>query len=203
MFWTCLGTGFWTGCRLSKARLTRLGLRQLPEQATLTANGEGTMAENIGFGPGLICAGHGSPRMTGWPSGVGGAIGACEGGLTRPDLADALPAATVLDAEPLARVAGRARSLHGWLTTQGYTDLHCEIPVLAHTPEGAEIPGTLDLLATGPQGALLIDHKPGGSGTDLGPYWSQLSAYVNVINQTLPACNLRGAAVFWIDHGRL
>ena len=123
--------------------------------------------------------------------------------LTRPDLTPALPAATGLDAPTLALVSARAEALKIWLTEQGYTDLRCEIPVLGHTPEGAEIPGTIDLLAVGPQGSLLIDHKSGGAGNGLGPYWSQLAAYAGLIGEFFPGHPLRGAGVFWIDHGQL
>jgi ATP-dependent helicase/nuclease subunit A len=112
--------------------------------------------------------------------------------LTRPDLATALSAATGLDEATVALVAERAAALKAWLTTKGYTDLQCEISVLGHTSEGAEIPGTIDLLAVSPQGCLLIDHKTGGSGAGFGPYWPQL-----------PAQKLKGVAVFWVDHGLL
>ena len=123
--------------------------------------------------------------------------------LTRPDLATALPAATGMDEATLALVAERAAALKAWLTTQGYTDLHCEIPVLGHSHEGAEIPGTIDLLAFGPQGCLLIDHKSGGGGEGFGPYWPQLLAYAELVLNHFPQHPLLGVAVFWIDYGRL
>lgn len=123
--------------------------------------------------------------------------------LARPDLAMALPAATRLDEVTLGLIAKRAEALKSWLATQGYTDLRCEIPVLGHTAEGAEIPGTMDLLALGAEGCLLIDHKSGGLGDGLGPYWPQLSAYAGLVGQMLPDHPLKGVAVFWVDHGRL
>nr|WP_233858860.1 UvrD-helicase domain-containing protein [Cereibacter sphaeroides] len=123
--------------------------------------------------------------------------------LTRPDLADALPAATGLDAAALGLVADRAAALKSWLTVEGYSTLHAEIPVSGRTPAGAEIAGTIDLLAIGPEGCLLIDHKSGGSGDGLGPYWPQLSAYADLVATTLPQHPLRGVAVFWLDHGQL
>ena len=55
--------------------------------------------------------------------------------------------ATGLDEVTLAPVSERADALKNWLATKGYTDLRPEIPVLGFTPEGAEIPGTIDLLA--------------------------------------------------------
>jgi len=123
--------------------------------------------------------------------------------LTRSDLIDALPAATGLDEATLALVAERANALKTWLSADGYTDLPCEIPVLGHTSEGAEIPGMIDLLAIGPKGCLLIDHKSGGAGLGLGPYWPQLSAYAGLTTKLFPQHPLQGVAVFWVDHGQL
>lgn len=123
--------------------------------------------------------------------------------LTRPDLAPTLSLATGLDPEELMLVAERANALKAWLSAAGYTDLHCEHPVQGRTAVGAEIPGTIDLLAFGPSGYLLIDHKSGGVGEGLGSYWPQLSTYAGVVRELLPASPLQGVAVFWIDHGRL
>lgn len=123
--------------------------------------------------------------------------------LTRSDLISDLPAATGLDEATLALVAERANALKTWLSADGYTDLQCEIPVLGHTPEGAEIPGMIDLLAIGPKGCLLIDHKSGGSGEGFGLYWPQLSSYASLVARLFPKHPLEGIAVFWIDHGRL
>lgn len=123
--------------------------------------------------------------------------------LTRPDLAPALALATGLDDATLALVAERATALKAWLADQGYTDLRAEIPVLGYTPEGAEIPGTLDLLAIGPAGAILIDHKSGGVGDGFGPYWPQLSSYTGLLAGLYPQHPLQGVAVFWVDHGWL
>ena len=123
--------------------------------------------------------------------------------LTRPELADALPAATGLDGETLSRIRDRADALRSWLEARSCTELQCEIPVLGHSEDGAEIPGSIDLLAKSPEGYLLIDHKSGGDGDGLGPYWPQLSTYLHIAGQTLPDHRIRGVGVFWIDHGRL
>lgn len=123
--------------------------------------------------------------------------------LTRPDLAPSLPAATGLDAATLALVEERAAALKAWLTADGYTDLRCEIPVLGHTPDGAEISGTIDLLATGPNGVCLIDHKTGGSGKGFGPYWPQLATYIDLLRDLFPPHPLNRMALFWLDHGVL
>ncbi len=123
--------------------------------------------------------------------------------LTRPNLAPSLPLATGLDPALLELVAERAQALKAWLNAVGFTELRCELPVLGHSAAGAEIPGIIDLLAIGPTGCLLIDHKSGGAGDGLGPYWPQLSTYAEVVRALLPASPLQAVAVFWIDHGRL
>lgn len=123
--------------------------------------------------------------------------------LTRPDLMPALASASGLDEAVLALVAERAEVLKVWLSAQGYTDLRCEVAVLGHTLDGAEIPGSIDLLAIGPKGCLLIDHKSGGAGEGFGPYWPQLAAYAGLAEKLLPDYPLMGVAVLWIDHGRL
>lgn len=123
--------------------------------------------------------------------------------LTRLDLITALPATTGLDEVTLALVVERAAALKTWLSSQGYTSLQCEIPVQEHTPEGAQLPGVIDLLAFGPKGCMLIDHKTGGTGAGFGPYWPQLSSYAALVAKLFPQHTLHGVAVYWIDHGRL
>lgn len=71
------------------------------------------------------------------------------------------------------------------------------------TKEGGEISGTVDLLACGPFGCMLIDHKTGGPGDGLGSYWPQLSAYGNLVSTLMPEKPATGLGIFWIDHGRL
>ena len=61
----------------------------------------------------------------------------------------------------------------------------------------------IDLLAIGPKGCLLIDHKTGGAGLGLGPYWPQISSYAALVARLFPQYSLRGVAVYWLDHGRL
>lgn len=123
--------------------------------------------------------------------------------LNRPDLAPRLPSATSLEKATLELISERAKALKEWLVADGYSDLATEIPVLGFTQDGAEIPGTIDLLAIGPKGSLLIDHKSGGSGEGFGPYWPQLSSYAELVAKLFPEHPLQGVAIFWFDHGRL
>lgn len=123
--------------------------------------------------------------------------------LNRPDLAYRLPSATPLDQATLELISERANALRQWLAEKGFTDLASEIPVLGFSKDGAEIPGIIDLLAIGPEGCLLIDHKSGGSGVGLGAYWPQLSSYAGLVKNLYPQYPLNGVAVFWVDHGHL
>ncbi|MFC2969487.1 UvrD-helicase domain-containing protein [Acidimangrovimonas pyrenivorans] len=206
-------------------------VRELPEHAEVTVYGENHMANPARFGaatplpaipltpwrlqpsqatsPGAAPASQAVALGPAWPETASNAARgtalhlALRTYLTRPDLGPTLPEATGLDETTLARVAERAAALKSWLTEQGYSDLQCEIPVLGRSPEGAEIPGTIDLLALGTRGCLLVDHKSGGTGQGLGAYWPQLSTYAGLVPQIAPGHPLQGVAVFWVDHGLL
>ena len=123
--------------------------------------------------------------------------------LTRPALLPELAGATGLDQSTLSMVATRASELQSWLAARGYQQLWSELALHGQTAEGAEISGSIDLLAIGPAGALLIDHKSGGCGEGFGPYWPQLTAYMALLEKCLPQYPLVGVGIFWIDHGRL
>jgi hypothetical protein len=81
--------------------------------------------------------------------------------------------------------------------------MRAELPLLGFSPEGAEIPGTIELLAVGSEGCLLIDHKSGGKGEGSSYYWPQLKSYGALVESRFPQHPLKGLAVFWIDHTRL
>lgn len=121
----------------------------------------------------------------------------------RPELTGNLPAATGLDSELLARIEERARVLKDWLMEQGYTDLRCEVPISGCLPEGSEVSGTIDLLAASPKSILIIDHKSGGIGEGLDPYWPQLSLYAQFVPAPLAAKPLQQIGIFWLVHGAL
>lgn len=206
-------------------------IRALPDQARLTVFGGGTAEQPARFGsadpmslvpqtpwrlnPSQLLSNVPPPPARGislgepWNAGQSSAARgtafhlAMRTCLARPELAPALAIATGLDSETLTQVAERARSLKDWLAAQGYSELHCEKPVTGLTKEGGEISGTIDLIACGPSGCILIDHKTGGPGDGLGTYWPQLSAYRNLMPTLMPGIPLRGLGIFWIDHGRL
>lgn len=206
-------------------------IRALPDQAGLTVFGGGTPKQAARFGsadpmsfvpqtpwrlnPSQLLSNVPPPPTRGiclgepWNAGPSSAARgtalhlAMRTCLARPELVPALAAATGLESETLTQVAERARTLKDWLTAQGYSELHCETPVVGTTKEGGEISGTIDLIACGPSGCILIDHKTGGPGDGLGTYWPQLSAYRNLMPTLMPGIPLRGLGIFWIDHGRL
>lgn len=123
--------------------------------------------------------------------------------LIRPDLAGRLPAATGLDHDTLLRTAQRAAALQAWLGQRGLNDLRCEVPFLSLKPDGSEIAGMIDLVAFGKKGAMLVDHKTGGDGKGMGPYWSQLEAYAALMPSLFPDHRLLGVIIHWVDHGAL
>ncbi|WBU54428.1 exodeoxyribonuclease V subunit beta [Paracoccus sp. SCSIO 75233] len=146
---------------------------------------------------------------TPWPTAQGGAARgtalhlALRCHLIRPDLAPALGNATGLDDATLERVAERAAALKSWLSVEGYNELYSEIQVLGRSAQGAEIAGSIDLFAIGPEGYLLIDHKSSGTGVGLGTHWPQLSAYAGLARELRPELPLMGLGLFWLDHGLL
>lgn len=196
-------------------------IRALPDQAGLTVFGGGTAEQPARFGsadpmslvpqtpwrlnPSQLLSNVSPPSARGislgepWNAGKSSAARgtalhlAMRTCLARSDLVPALAVATGLDRETLTQVAERARSLKDWLNAQGYSELLCEKQVTGLTKEGAEIAGTVDLIACGPSGCLLIDHKTGGPGNVLGPYWPQLYAYGNLMSKLMPGKPLRGA----------
>lgn len=119
--------------------------------------------------------------------------------LARPELRHRLPEATGLDAAAISALAERAAALRGWLAQAGYARLHCETPVQRRTADGAEINGVIDLLAEGPGGWLILDHKSGTGTFD--DYRGQLEAYAALVD--IPAGQLVRLAIHWIDRGEI
>jgi ATP-dependent helicase/nuclease subunit A len=119
--------------------------------------------------------------------------------LTRPDQRPRLAAATGLDAPTLDALAARAEALKDWLTREGYTTLHCEVPVQHRAASGAEVNGVIDLIAEGPAGLLVLDHKSGGGIYE--DYRGQLEAYAKAVH--ISRGQTMVVAIHWIDHARL
>ena len=70
----------------------------------------------------------------------------------RPDLAARLGPATGLDRETLDAIAAQAAAVTAWLRAEGFPELSFELPVQITAPDGSEINGVIDCLASGPRG---------------------------------------------------
>lgn len=125
---------------------------------------------------------------------------------SRPELADRLPAATGLDAATLAAITAQVAALKAWLVSEGYPDLHLEVPIHVTHPDGSETLGILDAVAMGPGRMLVIDHKTGPAPNPkarFASYWPQLAAYADALRLTFPAHHLHGVAIHWMNEGTL
>lgn len=206
-------------------------ITQLPEQASFTEYANGATFAATRFGPAMalparpltpwrlipskarsdtkVPESHSIDLGIPWPKTTSSAAQgtalhlALRTFLIRPDLAPALPAATGLEEAIIIQVSERAEKLKNWLTAEGYTDLRTEVSLLGSSSNGAEIAGTIDLLAMGSEGCLIIDHKSGGIGEGFSNYWPQLSSYRALVKNIFPEHPVRGLAVFWINHGQL
>lgn len=124
---------------------------------------------------------------------------------TRPDLAECLPAATCLPVRSLETIAEQVRALTGWLALQGYDRLHVELPFQQTTQSGAQVNGIVDLLAEGPAGALILDHKSGACPDPearFASYLPQLRAYAALV-EAERGVTVRGLAIHWMSEGTL
>lgn len=118
--------------------------------------------------------------------------------LTRPDLRPRLAPATGLDEGMIAALAARAEALRDWLSSEGYTRLHAEVAVQSRAASGAEVNGVIDLLAEGPAGRLILDHKSGGG--EFAGYWGQFESYRTLLVGGREVGE-QEIAVHWIDRG--
>lgn len=124
--------------------------------------------------------------------------------LSRPDLSAQLLPATGLEIDILRSLKDRVNRLRVWLEEMSFCEIRCEVSFKAVQPDESTVFGTIDLLACGPHGCIVIDHKTGSPGNGFGSYWPQLMAYAAVIPKAFPNLQpLRSVAVFWIDSGCL
>lgn len=118
----------------------------------------------------------------------------------RPELIDRLPAATGLDAATLAAIAAQAAALRARLAQDGFPDLHFELPIQIDNPDGSQLNGVIDLLAEGPEGLVIVDHKTGGG--SFAGYWPQLAAYAEAAARALGR-PVRRVGIHWMNAGTL
>lgn len=126
--------------------------------------------------------------------------------IQHPDKVDQLQAATGLSDKTLAEVASQASALTNWLAGQGYDRLHFELPLQEVADDGSETNAIIDLLAEGPHGLLIVDHKSGACpdpDTRFATYRPQLAAYAEQIRKAWPGKALHGIAINWMGEGRV
>jgi ATP-dependent exoDNAse (exonuclease V) beta subunit len=125
--------------------------------------------------------------------------------LCRPELTHRALEHCRVEQTELDILAEQARALRQSLADRGFAKLHVEQPIEIALPDGGIQTVILDLIAEGPDGFIIIDHKSGAV-TDhahrFESYWPQLAAYADVVEEKSPnpVC---GVAIFWTDTGEL
>ncbi|AVA13496.1 hypothetical protein [Sphingopyxis sp. MG] len=89
--------------------------------------------------------------------------------------------------------------------TLAYPRLHVEQPIEVPLSDGGSQSIILDLIAEGPNGFMIVDHKSGAVADHelrFERYWPQLAAYIDAVDKRGDKA-VRGAAVFWTETGDL
>ncbi|WCT80264.1 UvrD-helicase domain-containing protein [Novosphingobium humi] len=154
-----------------------------------------------------------SPIAPGWRVLGEGIAGAAEKGtavhealrilLQRPDLAHRVAAHCRLDAEDVEALTAQARGLATALAAKGYPELHVEQVLEIPLADGGTLSAIVDLIAEGPDGYIIVDHKSGpvpDHGLRMAGYWPQLAAYADAV-EAAGDKPVRGVAVFWTETG--
>lgn len=124
--------------------------------------------------------------------------------LQRPDWAHRVPSCCGVDVEELEGLHEQAEALRAELARRGFHRLRVEQPLDLPLGDGTCQTVIVDLLAEGPTGWLVVDHKSGpvsDHAARFANYWPQLSAYVEAVNGL--AGGAVGAAVLWTNTGEL
>ena len=125
--------------------------------------------------------------------------------LQRPDLTHRVAAHCRLDEDDVAALATQAKRLANALAELGYGELHVEQPLEIKLADGGTQCAIIDLIAEGPGGYLIVDHKSGAvlDHTErFVTYWPQLATYVDAVAE-IGKKPINGVAVFWTDTGEL
>ncbi|ADE85045.1 UvrD-helicase domain-containing protein [Rhodobacter capsulatus] len=123
----------------------------------------------------------------------------------RPERLAEVGPATGLAPDTVAQIAAQAAALRHWLLAEGFDRLHFELPLQEIAADGSEINAIVDLLAEGPQGLLIVDHKSGACPypeARFAGYASQLQAYAGLAERAF-AKPVRGLAVNWMNEGEV
>jgi len=125
--------------------------------------------------------------------------------LLRPDLKHRVGQHCRLDAGDVEALAVQAEGLRKALADLGYPQLHVEQPLEIALADGGGQMAIIDLLAEGPDGYLIVDHKSGAvadHAARFASYWPQLAAYADAV-EALGTKPVTGVAIFWTDNGEL
>lgn len=126
--------------------------------------------------------------------------------VVRPELLTEARLAIRIDADVVNAIAAQAKALTTWLSGMGYDRFHCELPLQLEECSGAQTNATIDLLAEGPNGLLIVDHKS-GTPADLvagfASYRPQLAAYAELVAKLIPGKPARGMAINWMRAGKI
>jgi ATP-dependent exoDNAse (exonuclease V) beta subunit len=125
--------------------------------------------------------------------------------LQRPDLVHRVAAHCRLDEYDVATLAAQAGGLRSAMANLGYAELHVEQPLGIALPDGGTQSAIIDLIAEGPEGYVIVDHKSGAvveHAERFATYWPQLAAYVDAVAE-IGKKPINGVAVFWTDTGEL
>lgn len=123
--------------------------------------------------------------------------------LQRPDMAHRVAAYTRLAPEDVEAIDQQAEGLRKALAEKGYPELHVEQPLDIALEDGGRLHAIVDLIAEGPDGYMIVDHKSGpvaDHALRMAGYWPQLAAYTQAV-EAAGAKPVRGVAVFWTDTG--
>lgn len=174
--------------------MTGRAWRQLPSALTTAAAPHGPLRHVTGLPRVAVGSGFASATDRGTALHL-----AMRAALVAPDNQDAVAAATGLTPDEVAAVTAQAEALRDWLRDLGFDRLHSELPLHLRDDAGAGMNGTIDLLAEGPAGRMIVDYKSGPAPDPDGRfalYWPQLAAYAE-------ASRADQVAILWFETGTI
>jgi ATP-dependent helicase/nuclease subunit A len=125
--------------------------------------------------------------------------------LQRPDLVHRVAGHCRLAEEDVAVLGQQAQALAKALADLGYPELHVEQPLEIALSDGGTLHAIIDLIAEGPDGYFIVDHKSGGvddHAERMTTYWPQLAAYAEAV-KVVGDKPVKQVAIFWTDTGEM
>ena len=125
--------------------------------------------------------------------------------LLRPDLAHRVAAHCRLSEADVEALTQQAQGLKHALAEMGYPELHVEQPLEIALSDGGMLNAIVDLIADGPEGYLIVDHKSGAVDDHvlrMATYWPQLAAYIDAV-EAAGDKPVKHVAIYWTDTGEM